>query len=112
VARKLLAKDVSSNKQIILITDGEPTAHFEGGYLHFRMPPTLRTLQLTLREVRKCTQKSIVINTFMLEGWRSFSSFVEQMARLNKGRVFHTSADSLGQYLLDDFISNRTKKVR
>jgi uncharacterized protein with von Willebrand factor type A (vWA) domain len=112
VARKLLAKDVSSNKQIILITDGEPTAHFEGGYLHFRMPPTLRTLQLTLREVRKCTQKSIVINTFMLERWRSFSSFVEQMARLNKGRVFHTSADSLGQYLLDDFISNRTKKVR
>jgi len=112
VARKLLSKEVSSNKQIILITDGEPTAHFEGGYLHFRMPPTLQTLQFTLREVRKCTQKSIVINTFMLEGGRSFSGFVKQMARINKGRVFYTSADSLGQYLLVDYISNKNKKVR
>jgi uncharacterized protein with von Willebrand factor type A (vWA) domain len=112
VARKLLSKDVSSNKQIILITDGEPTAHFEGGYLHFRMPPTLRTFQLTLREVRKCTQKSIVINTFMLGGGRFFSGFIKQMARINKGRVFYTSADNLGQYLLVDYISNRNKKVR
>jgi uncharacterized protein with von Willebrand factor type A (vWA) domain len=112
LARKLLSREVCTNKQIILVTDGEPTAHFEGGYLYFRFPPSLRTLQLTLHEVRKCTQKSIVINTFMLEGGRSFSSFVKQMARVNKGRVFYTSADNLGQYLLVDFISNRTKKVR
>jgi uncharacterized protein with von Willebrand factor type A (vWA) domain len=112
LAQKLLSKEVCTNKQIILVTDGEPTAHFEGGYLYFRLPPSPRTLQLTLREVRKCTQKSIIINTFMLEGGRFFSGFVRQMARINKGRVFYTSADNLGQYLLVDYISNRSKKVR
>jgi uncharacterized protein with von Willebrand factor type A (vWA) domain len=112
LARKLLSREICTNKQIILISDGEPTAHFEGGYVYFRFPPSLRTLQFTLREVRKCTQKSIVINTFMMEGSRSFSAFINRMARVNKGRVFYTSADNLGQYLLVDYITNRSKKVR
>ena len=111
VARKLLAKERCTNKQIILISDGEPTAHFEGGNIFFQVPPTLRTLQLTLREVRNCTQKSIVINTFMLESGRFLSAFVTQMARINKGRVFFTSADSLGQYLLVDYISNKKRRI-
>lgn len=111
VARKLLAKERCTNKQIILVSDGEPTAHFEGGNIFFQVPPTLRTLQLTLREVRNCTQKSIVINTFMLEGDRFLSAFVTQMARINRGRVFFTSADSLGQYLLVDFISNKKRRI-
>ena len=112
LARKILSREICTNKQIILVSDGEPTAHFEGGYLYFRFPPSLRTLQFTLREVRKCTQKSIIINTFMLEGGRSFSAFINRMTRINKGRVFYTSADNLGQYLLVDYISNRSKKVR
>ena len=111
VARKLLAKERCTNKQIILVSDGEPTAHFEGGNIFFQVPPTLRTLQLTLREVRNCTQKSIVINTFMLESGRFLSAFVTQMARINKGRVFFTSADSLGQYLLVDYISNKKRRI-
>jgi uncharacterized protein with von Willebrand factor type A (vWA) domain len=112
LARKLLSREICTNKQVILVSDGEPTAHFEGGNLYFRFPPSMRTLQLTLREVRRCTQKSIVINTFMLEGGRFVSAFVRQMARINKGRVFYTSADNLGQYLLVDYISNRSQKVR
>jgi uncharacterized protein with von Willebrand factor type A (vWA) domain len=112
LARKILSREICTNKQIILVSDGEPTAHFEGGYLYFRFPPSLRTLQFTMREVRKCTQKSIIINTFMLEGLRSHSAFINRMARINKGRVFYTSADNLGQYLLVDYISNRSKKVR
>ncbi len=111
VARKLLDKERSTNKQIILISDGEPTAHFEGGHLHFQYPPTLRTIQLTLREVRRCTQKGIVINTFMLDSGRFLSAFVTQMARLNKGRVFFTSADNLGQYLLVDYLTNKKKRL-
>lgn len=111
VARKLLAKERCSNKQIILISDGEPTAHFEGGSIFFQYPPTLRTLQLTLREVRNCTQKGIVINTFMLESGRFLSAFVTQVARINKGRVFFTDADSLGQYLLVDYISNKRRRI-
>ncbi len=111
LARKLLSKETSTNKQIILISDGEPTAHTEGGNLFFQYPPSLRTLQLTLREVRNCTKKGIVINTFMLESGRFLSAFVTQMARINKGRVFFTSADGIGQYLLVDYISNKKKTI-
>jgi uncharacterized protein with von Willebrand factor type A (vWA) domain len=111
LARKLLSKENCSNKQIILITDGEPTAHFEGRQLFFQFPPSMRTIQLTLREAKNCTRNGIVINTFMLEGNEFNNSFVTQMARVNKGRVFYTNADSLGQYLLVDYVSNKKKKI-
>ena len=112
LARKLLAKERCTNKQTILVTDGEPTAHFEGENIYFQYPPTLRTIQSTLREVRNCTQKGIVINTFMLESGRFLSTFATQMARINKGRVFYTNADDLGQYLLVDYISNKKRKLK
>jgi uncharacterized protein with von Willebrand factor type A (vWA) domain len=111
LARKLLDKENCSNKQIILVTDGEPTAHFENGHLFFQFPPSLRTIQLTLREAKNCTRNGIIINTFMLEGNQFNNSFVTQMARVNKGRVFYTNADSLGQYLLVDYVSNKKKKI-
>ena len=111
LAQKLLAKEICTNKQIILISDGEPTAHVEGRTIFFHVPPTFRTLQFTMREVRNCTKMGIVINTFMLERGRFFSAFVNRMARLNKGRVFYTSADSLGQYLLVDYISNKQRRI-
>ncbi len=111
LARKLLMKERCTNKQVILISDGEPTAHIEEGNVFFQYPPSLRTLQLTMREVRNCTQSGIVINTFMLESGRFFSAFVSQMARINKGRVFFTRADNLGQYLLVDYITNKKKKI-
>jgi uncharacterized protein with von Willebrand factor type A (vWA) domain len=112
LARQLLSKEVCTNKQIILVSDGEPTAHYEGKYLYFRFPPSLRTLQVTMNEVRRCTQKSITINAFMLEGGRSFSAFINRMARINKGRVFYTRADDLGHYLLQDFVANKSRRVR
>jgi uncharacterized protein with von Willebrand factor type A (vWA) domain len=111
LSRKILSKEICTNKQIILISDGEPTAHFEGGNIFFQYPPSLRTLQLTLREVKKCTQKGIVINTFMLESGRFLGAFITQMARINKGRVFFTNAESLGQYLLVDYISNKRRRI-
>ncbi|MBI4283970.1 MAG: VWA domain-containing protein [Chloroflexi bacterium] len=111
LARKLLSREQCSNKQIIMISDGEPTAHFEGENVFFQYPPTLRTLQVTLREVRYCTQKGIIINTFMLESGRSLSGFVSQMAHLNKGRVFYTRADRLGEYLLMDYVANKKKRI-
>ncbi|MFC1900967.1 VWA domain-containing protein [Chloroflexota bacterium] len=111
MARKLLDRDRTANKQIILISDGEPTAHFENGRLFFQYPPTMRTMQLTLREVRRCTQKGITINTFMLDTGRFVGAFVTQMAKMNKGRVFYTSADNLGEYLLVDYLSNKKKRL-
>ncbi len=130
VARKLLDKERSSNKQIILVSDGEPTAHFDNDQLYFQIPPSIRTLQMTLREVSFCTRKGITINTFMLEdpygggygrGFRSGrgrgsrseirGEFVTRMTRLNKGRIFYTSPDRLGEYMLVDYISHKRKKL-
>jgi uncharacterized protein with von Willebrand factor type A (vWA) domain len=111
LARKRLDKEQSGNKQIILISDGEPTAHIEGGQVYFQYPPTFRTMAMTMREVRRCTQKGIVINTFMLDESSYFSTFVVQMARLNKGRVFFANPDDLGKYVLVDYVSGKNKKI-
>jgi uncharacterized protein with von Willebrand factor type A (vWA) domain len=111
LARKLLSNQNCNNKEIILVTDGEPTAHLEGHQVYFQYPPSLRTLQETVREVRACTAQRIIINTFMFEGSPFFTSFIDQMARLNRGRVFITSPDSLGKYVLRDYLSNKHKKI-
>jgi uncharacterized protein with von Willebrand factor type A (vWA) domain len=107
LARRLLGKQPSANKQIILITDGEPTAHFEGDQVHFSYPPTFRTFQETLREVKRCTMEGIVINTFMLERSHYLADFVKQMTRINHGRAFFATPDRLGDYILLDYVSNR-----
>jgi len=111
LARKLLERERCTNKQILLVSDGEPTAHVEGGNIYFQYPPSLRTIQLTLREVKSCTKQNIVINTFMLGQSDFLNAFVTQMARINKGRIFYTSADNLGRYMLVDYISSKRRTV-
>ncbi len=111
LARKLLGKVRAANKQVILITDGEPTAHIENGRLFLQYPPSLRTLQLTLREAKRCAQSGIVINTFMLDSYQLYTAFVDQMAKAGKGRVFFTSADNLGQYVLVDYVANKRRRL-
>ncbi len=112
LARKLLVKERQTNKQIILVTDGEPTAHFEDeASFFFQAPPSPRTLQLTLGEVKNCTREGIVINTFMLEKDEFLTAFVTRMARINKGRVFFTRADTLGQYLIVDYIAKKKRTI-
>ena len=111
LARKKLAKERSGNKQIILISDGEPTAHMEGDQIYFQYPPSFRTLSMTMREVKRCTQKGIVINTFMLDESSYFTSFVIQMARINRGRVFFANPDDLGKYVLVDYVSGKNRKA-
>jgi uncharacterized protein with von Willebrand factor type A (vWA) domain len=64
-----------------------------------------------LKEVIRCTRDGIVINTFMLKGRGYYNSFVMQMARLNRGRVFYTTADNLGKYIIVDYISNKKEKI-
>jgi uncharacterized protein with von Willebrand factor type A (vWA) domain len=113
LARQLLARHKGSNRQIIMITDGEPTAHFEPGqtYPEFSYPPTRRTFQETLREVQRCTRERVVINTFMLERSYSLMSFVEQMAEINKGRAFFAAPEHLGEYILVDYVRQKRKVV-
>jgi len=107
LARRLLGRHKAGNKQIILITDGEPTAHFEGERVHFSYPPTFRTFQETLREVKRCTQEGIVINTFMLERSHYLADFVNQMTRINRGRAFFATPERLGDYILVDYVRGK-----
>ena len=110
LARKLLAKDKAPNKQIIIITDGEPTAHQEDGQISYQFSPGARTLQLTLREVENCTRQGITINTFMLGESNLNNAFITRIAKINKGRVFFANSNGLGQYVLVDHLSNRRKR--
>ncbi|MDP6114047.1 MAG: VWA domain-containing protein [Planctomycetota bacterium] len=114
IARRLLSKDSAVNKQIIMISDGEPTAHWENNVLNLIYPPSDRTAQQTLKEVKACTAAGIIINTFMLiDDWYYFGlkNFVDQMTRLNKGRAFYPSADELGRLVLDDYVQRRKKMI-
>ena len=111
MSRKLLAKEKVTTKQIIVITDGEPTAHLEGSRAYFAYPPSFRTLQETLKEVKRCTQEGITINTFMLESSSYLLDFVDKMTKINRGRAFYTTPDRLGEFVLVDYLTNRRKRV-
>jgi uncharacterized protein with von Willebrand factor type A (vWA) domain len=111
LARRILAREAAANKEIVVITDGEPTAHFEGGQVEFSYPPTRRTISETLREVQRCTREGITINTFMLERSRALAEFVAHMTTLNRGRASYATPERLGEYVLVDFVGRRTKRV-
>ena len=107
LSRKLLNKHRTGTRQVLMVTDGEPTAHFEGGAPYFSYPPSPRTLDMTLREVKRCTGEGIIINVFMLEMAYYLVNFVRQMTKLNRGRAFFTQPDKLGEYVLVDYLNNK-----
>jgi uncharacterized protein with von Willebrand factor type A (vWA) domain len=107
LARRMLAHE-HGTKQIIVVTDGEPTAHIDDyGEPHFEYPPTPETLRRTMAEVIRVTRAGIVINCFALDLERTHYPFVEQIARVNGGRTFYTTPDALGGYVLVDFLKHR-----
>jgi uncharacterized protein with von Willebrand factor type A (vWA) domain len=111
LARKQLARE-GGTKQVIMVTDGEPTAHIEGGEAYFQYPPSPVTIEETLKEVMRCTRENIRINTFMLDESYYLRSFVERMMRMNKGRAFFTTPDTLGDYVLVDFLEQKRETRR
>ncbi|HEY8544743.1 MAG TPA: hypothetical protein VIL36_06835, partial [Acidimicrobiales bacterium] len=113
ISRRLLARE-GGTRQIIMITDGEPTAHFEPGMPEpfFSYPPVRETVDATLREVVRCTRDGIRINTFMLDPTGHLRAFVEQLTRLNQGRAFFTTPETLGDYVLVDFIEQKRQLRR
>jgi uncharacterized protein with von Willebrand factor type A (vWA) domain len=105
---RYLMRAESGERQIVVVTDGEPTAHLlSNGEPFFAWPPVPETLQMTMAEVLRCTKAGITINTFALDIERSQFPFVEQIGRVNGGRTFYTSVDELGTYVLDDFVRHR-----
>jgi uncharacterized protein with von Willebrand factor type A (vWA) domain len=115
LARRMLAHQPGT-KQIILVTDGEPTAHIVTDPtgtdfdVFFNYPPVPETLEVTLAEVLRCTRAQITINTFLLEPDHGLQGFVEQLTRINKGRAFATTPGELGDYVLVDFLRQRTAR--
>jgi uncharacterized protein with von Willebrand factor type A (vWA) domain len=111
VARQLLARARSMNKQILMITDGGPTMWLENGRWLFRWPPEEAAEMQTLREARRCQKEGIVVNIFMLSDEPYLKHFVNQMATVNRGRAFYVHPENLGEYLLIDYLSHKQKHV-
>jgi uncharacterized protein with von Willebrand factor type A (vWA) domain len=112
LARKMLSRQTGT-KQIIMITDGEPTAHITPrGDVFFNYPPVQETIEATLREAARCTRDGIRINTFMLDADYGLKSFVEQLTAVNRGRAFFTNPETLGDYVLVDFIEHKRQLAR
>jgi uncharacterized protein with von Willebrand factor type A (vWA) domain len=112
LARRMLGRH-HGTRQIVMITDGEPTAHLlEDGEVFFKYPPVPATVEATLQEVLRCSREGIRINTFALDATGHLRTFVEKVTQLNRGRAFFTTPDTLGDYVLVDFIENRRQLAR
>jgi len=107
LSRRLLSRQTGT-KQIIMITDGEPTAHIQpNGEPFFSYPPVQETVDATLAEVMRCTREGIRINTFMLDATTYLKGFVEKLTQMNRGRAFFTTPETLGSFVLVDFIEQK-----
>ncbi len=110
LARSLLTRQAAGNKQIIVITDGEPTAHIEGREVVLIYPPSEKTAMHTLNEVRRCAGAGIRVSSFALIEdyfYLGLVNFVEEMARVSQGVAAYCSADDLGKYVFDSFVGGR-----
>ncbi len=113
MARRLLATQDTPNRQIIVITDGLPTAHFEGSHLYLLYPPDLRTEQATLREGMLCQRENITINLFLVPSWSQSEEdirFAYRLAESTRGRVFFTAGRDLDRFVVWDYI-NRKREI-
>jgi uncharacterized protein with von Willebrand factor type A (vWA) domain len=114
LARKFLVSQDTPNRQIMLITDGLPTAHFEGEWLFLLYPPDLRTESATLREAQLCAREGITINIFLLASWSQTEEdvhFAYRVAESTRGRVFFTAGRDLDRYVVWDYLARRKQII-
>ena len=112
LARRMLSRQ-SGTKQILMVTDGEPTAHINDfGRPEFNYPPTRETIRLTLQEVKRCTKDGVRINMFVLDATPYLTAFIEQITKMNGGRAFFTDQGNLGDFVLVDFVEQKRKMIR
>ena len=113
-ARRILARRGGANKQVFIITDGEPTAHVEGDMVHMIYPPAERTALATLSEALTLSRQDIRFASFaLIEEYNDMDwvSFVDQMTRLTKGVAFYCTGDSLAECVMESFISGRKART-
>lgn len=110
LARKFLTVQDTPNRQVILITDGLPTAHFENEWLFLLFPPQRKTEKATLSEGLRCAREGITINIFLLSNWNQSEEdvrFAYRLAESTRGRVFFTAGKELDRYVVWDYIKRR-----
>lgn len=110
LARRFLATQDTPNRQVILITDGLPTAHFEAEQLLLLYPPHRRTEEATMREGQLCQREGITINIFLLPSWSQSEEdvrFAYRLAESTQGRVFFTAGNDLDRYVVWDYVQRR-----
>lgn len=104
LAGRILAKHGEASKQVLLVTDGEPTAHLEGDQVYFNWPPVKATLDKTFAEAVRLARSGVTMNIFMLENEPGLAHFVDRLARMVHGRVFSTTGDRLGDLVVSDYL--------
>ena len=110
LARSHLLRQGAPNKQIIVITDGEPTAHIEGREVVLIYPPAEKTAAHTLNEVRRCASAGIRVSSYALIEdyfYHSLVNFVQEMARATNGVAAYCSAEDLGKFVFESFVGGR-----
>ncbi|MDJ0867301.1 MAG: hypothetical protein QNK03_14420 [Myxococcota bacterium] len=115
VAERLITQHPSPSSQVLVITDGQPTAYFRGKELHVEWPMGFGGISPhavieTLKQVRRVTRRGITINTFMLDASPELVGFVEQMTQINRGRALYTSPTKLGSYVMVDYLGRRRRR--
>ena len=114
LARTILAGQDTPNKQIMLITDGLPTAHFEGDHLYMLYPPDPLTEEATMREANRCAKEGITINIFLVPSWSQNSediAFAYRLAETTRGRVFFTAGNDLDRFVLWDYLEQKRRII-
>lgn len=113
LSRQLLGNQDTPNRQVVLITDGLPTAHFEDNILYMLYPPHPRTEDATMREGAMCAQEGITINTFLVPSWSQNEDdirFAHRLSEQTKGRVFFTAGGDLDRFVVWDYL-NRKREI-
>jgi uncharacterized protein with von Willebrand factor type A (vWA) domain len=114
LARRILRKRTSENKQIFIITDGQPTAHVEGDFVYLLYPPDPRSTVATLKEAVLAVKEDCRISTFALieDYWgMDWVGFVDQLTKLTKGVAFYTNSGQLASCIMESYLSGRKKKT-
>ncbi|MFN4242931.1 MAG: VWA domain-containing protein [Tepidisphaerales bacterium] len=114
IARRILRRRAGENKQLFIITDGQPTAHVEGNQVYLLYPPDQRSVLATLKEAVLCRQEGIRFATFaLIEDYfgMDWVGFVDQLTRLTRGVAFYTSSGELASCIMESYLSGRKKKA-